>query len=104
VKTKINKILYCFRLHPPPSNIAPILQKYWVFFLNPGALVYAYNPRFWGGRDQFETSLGKKQDSISTNKKLGVVVHACHPTYVANINRRISVQVSSGINMSLSQK
>jgi hypothetical protein len=35
-----------------------------------------------------------KQDPISTNKKVGVVACACHPSYVAgNINRRIVAQV-----------
>jgi hypothetical protein len=28
---------------------------------------------------------------ISTNKKLGIVAHACHPSYLESINRRIMV-------------
>jgi hypothetical protein len=38
------------------------------------------------------------QDPISISK-LGVVFHACHPSYVGGINRRISVQVSQDKNM-----
>jgi hypothetical protein len=31
------------------------------------------------------------RDSISTNKKLGAVVYACHPSYKVGIGRRIVV-------------
>jgi hypothetical protein len=46
-------------------------------------------------------SLGKNvsKTSISTNKKLGVVVHICHPSYTRGINRRIVVQIGLGINV-----
>jgi hypothetical protein len=34
------------------------------------------------GGSQLEASTGKSsQDPVSTNKKLGVLVHACHPSY-----------------------
>jgi hypothetical protein len=36
---------------------------------------------------------------MSTNKKLGVVVHTCHPSYADSINRRITAQVGPGINV-----
>jgi hypothetical protein len=42
--------------------------------------------------------------SISVNKKLGMVVCACHPSCVRIVNRRIVVQVSPGINMKLFEK
>jgi hypothetical protein len=52
-------------------------------------VTYAYNPSCRGrdgGRGQKDCVLrpsGQKnsQDPISTNKNLGVVVHACHPSY-----------------------
>jgi hypothetical protein len=54
---------------------------------------------------QFKTSLGKKPSRcISINKKLGVVAHACHPSYTGNINRRITIQASLGINARLYSK
>jgi hypothetical protein len=39
---------------------------------------------------------------ISTNKKLGVVVHTCQPSYTGSINRRTTESVNRrtvGINM-----
>jgi hypothetical protein len=36
---------------------------------------------------------------ISTNKKLGVLAHACHLSYLVSINRRMVVQAGLGINM-----
>jgi hypothetical protein len=38
------------------------------------------------------------QDPISTNKKLVVVAHDCHPSYMGSINRRITVQAGQGIS------
>jgi hypothetical protein len=36
---------------------------------------------------------------ISTNKKLGIVACAGHPSYVGDVNRRMGVQASLCINM-----
>jgi hypothetical protein len=36
---------------------------------------------------------------ISTNKTLGVVAHACLPSDVGSINRRIMVQTTLGIKV-----
>jgi hypothetical protein len=36
---------------------------------------------------------------ISINKSQGTVVHACHPSYVESLNRRIAIQAARvGIN------
>jgi hypothetical protein len=35
---------------------------------------------------------------ISTNKKLGVVVNACHLSYARRVNKRIEIQARLGIN------
>jgi hypothetical protein len=40
----------------------------------------------------------KERNSISTNKKLGVVLYIYHPSYVGSIRRRIIVQTSQDIN------
>jgi hypothetical protein len=32
------------------------------------------------------------RDPILTNKKLGMVMYVCHPSYVGSVNRRIGVQ------------
>jgi hypothetical protein len=51
------------------------------------------------GRSQFEERPGKSlQDTISTNKKLGTVVCACHLNYPRSVNRRIVVYTTLGIN------
>jgi hypothetical protein len=34
--------------------------------------------------------------SPSHQKKLGVAMHTCHPSYVGGISRRIMVQISQG--------
>jgi hypothetical protein len=34
------------------------------------------------------------QESISMNKKMGVVAHTCYPSHVGDINRRIAVRTS----------
>jgi hypothetical protein len=39
-----------------------------------------------------------------TNKKLGIVVCACHPSYIGSINKRIAVQVSLCIMQDLTGK
>jgi hypothetical protein len=36
--------------------------------------------------------------------KLGMVVHACHPSYVGSINRTITVQPSPGIKKKKKKK
>jgi hypothetical protein len=58
-----------------------------------GSHDHDYNPSYLGGGDlggcQLEASL---PDSISPNKKVGVVAHACHPSYTGYINRRIVVK------------
>jgi hypothetical protein len=41
---------------------------------------------------------------ISTNKKLGMVVLTCHPSYEAIVNRTFVVQASPGIKMRLCLK
>jgi hypothetical protein len=41
---------------------------------------------------------------ISTNKKLGTVVHRCHISYTGSINRRTMVQASPGIMEDLFKK
>jgi hypothetical protein len=43
-------------------------------------------------------NLGKELVRPYLNKKLGMVVHSCHPTYTRNMNRRIAVQAGLGIN------
>jgi hypothetical protein len=40
---------------------------------------------------EFESSPGKIQDPISTNK-LDMLAHTCHPSYSGGVNRRIQVQ------------
>jgi hypothetical protein len=48
--------------------------------------------RWRSGRSQFETSPGKKMGRRYINqlkKKLGMVAHACHPSYAGSINSRI---------------
>jgi hypothetical protein len=35
---------------------------------------------------------------ISANKKLGMVTHTCHPSYMGSVNMRIEVQDGQGIN------
>jgi hypothetical protein len=69
-----------------------------------GVVAHAYNPRYLGGRDQEQHSSkptpGKKlvrPPPISDNK-LRVVMHAYHPSYTRDINRRILVQASLGNN------
>jgi hypothetical protein len=41
---------------------------------------------------QFEASLGKKFVKPHLNQWLGVVAHACYPSYVGSVNRRLTVQ------------
>jgi hypothetical protein len=55
------------------------------------------NPNYSGGRDQsteVRCQPGQKvlETSISTNEKVGMMLHTCHPSFVGSINRRISVQ------------
>jgi hypothetical protein len=38
-------------------------------------------------------------ESTSTNKDPGTVVHACHPSYTGDINRRIPIPAGLNINV-----
>jgi hypothetical protein len=40
-----------------------------------------------------------QETPISTNKKLGMVAHACHPSYLGSKNRRLEIQASLGIKV-----
>jgi hypothetical protein len=71
-------------------------------------MAHTCNPSYLEGRDQEDQGprpawANSSQDSISTNKKLSVVlcvmVCACHSRYVGNVNRAIMVQVSLGIKV-----
>jgi hypothetical protein len=72
-----------------------------------GTMAHAYNPSYSGlnqtlrtRESQLDASPGKSScNSLSTNKKLGVVAHTCHPSYAGSINRRIMVQTSQSINV-----
>jgi hypothetical protein len=60
-------------------------------------VAHACKPSYSGGRDledhSWRTAQAKSsQDPISSNKKLGIVVHACHSSYSGNGNRRLVVQ------------
>jgi hypothetical protein len=44
------------------------------------------------------TAQANSKPPISINKKLGVV-HACHPSYMGSINRRIGIQDDRDINL-----
>jgi hypothetical protein len=67
-------------------------------------LSHSCNPSYAGGRDgedhNLRTAQAKKsQDPISTTiKKLGMVRYTCHLSYLENMNKRIVVQVGSGIS------
>jgi hypothetical protein len=37
-------------------------------------------------------------NQYNNNKKLGVAVCVCHPSYVVNVNRKIAVHALPGIN------
>jgi hypothetical protein len=63
-------------------------------------MIRAYNPSClggWDGEDWGGASLGKMFEAPPplSQQKLGIVVHACHPS----VNRRITVQACLGINM-----
>jgi hypothetical protein len=52
----------------------------------------ASNPSYSEGRDGEHDSpkpaqAKSSQDPISTNKNMGMVVHACHPNYTGSVNR-----------------
>jgi hypothetical protein len=66
-----------------------------------GTVAYFCNPSYSGGRDQEDHSLRpvqakNLQGPISTNEKLSVVMHTCHPSYVGSTNKRIVVQARPG--------
>jgi hypothetical protein len=50
---------------------------------------------------RFEARPGKKLARPNLKKKAGVVVHACHPSYVGSISNRIKVV---GKNTTLPEK
>jgi hypothetical protein len=39
-----------------------------------------------------------KAPSKPIKKKLGVVAHTCHPSYMGNINRWVAVHIRLGLN------
>jgi hypothetical protein len=72
------------------------------FKLRPGNMVHAYNsscsgdrdPEDWGSRPTLAKKLARTH---FTNKKQGVVVHTCHPSYTkGSTNRRIMTQAQLG--------
>jgi hypothetical protein len=64
-------------------------------------LKLAYNPSCSGvgdqsGRSRYEASLGKKLARPSSQqKKLAMVAHACYPSYMISVNKRIPIQNTS---------
>jgi hypothetical protein len=67
-------------------------------------MTYAYNPSYLEGRDREDYSLMSSQansfqDPILANKKLGVVVPICNPSYTGSLNRRKNVQAGLVINV-----
>jgi hypothetical protein len=63
-------------------------------------VVKAYNPSYSGGRNQEDCdSTTDSKPTISTKKRLGVMVCACHLNYTGSINRRIVVQAGWDINV-----
>jgi hypothetical protein len=57
----------------------------------PGMVDHACN-LMYSGRLQFKASQDKKLVRPHLNqKKLGVVLHSCHPSYTGSINRRIAI-------------
>jgi hypothetical protein len=38
-----------------------------------------------------------QETPISINKKVDIVVHACHPSYIGSLKSRIAVHVGPGI-------
>jgi hypothetical protein len=66
-----------------------------------GLVAQICNPSYLGGRDRsrFKDNPGEQCDPISTNKKLGVGVHACHPSCERSVNRRMAVQATLGMRV-----
>jgi hypothetical protein len=65
-------------------------------------VTHAFNPRYLGVRDWEDWGsrvwVQSLQDPISTNKRLGMVVHSCCSSSAGSVNRRIMVQDGVGIN------
>jgi hypothetical protein len=64
-------------------------------------VTHAYNPSYLGGEDQevVQGQPGRKvPETPSQPIKAGVLVHSCHSRYAENLNRRIVVEASLGIN------
>jgi hypothetical protein len=59
----------------------------------------ACNPSYLGDGVPGHSVWKTKFDTISTNKKSGMVVHACHTSYVESVNRRVVVQAGLDTNM-----
>jgi hypothetical protein len=59
-------------------------------------MAHICNPSYSRGSDQEDQDLGPVW-VISTNK-LDVVVHACYPSSLGSINRRMTVQDNPGKN------
>jgi hypothetical protein len=62
-------------------------------------VAHFFNPSYSGGAEQEDCSLRLSQAKslrapISANNKLGMVPHACHPSYTGSINSRVMVQAS----------
>jgi hypothetical protein len=65
-------------------------------------VIRAYNPGYLGSRnwdDYGPAPLQKHKRSSNSSQpsQLGIVEHACHPSYGGSINRRMAVQSGLGI-------
>jgi hypothetical protein len=63
------------------------------------AVAHTCNPSYSGGRDWENHGLTPTQanslrDPTSTNKKLGMVAHACLPNCAGRVNRKIMIQTN----------
>jgi hypothetical protein len=60
----------------------------------PDVTVQVYNPSYLRSRDQEDYGLrpfwAKSMETLISNNKLGMVVHACHPSYVGGIGLRLA--------------
>jgi hypothetical protein len=68
-------------------------KKKFLKIKKPGMVAHVYNPSYLGGGDKIviQDQPGQKaRRPPPTNKKLGVVSHGCHLSYVGGATRRIS--------------
>jgi hypothetical protein len=77
--------------------------------VRPGMVHQAYNPSYLRGGNQKDCSLGKKFARSHLNQWLGVVVHACHPSYggmqfLQTGGRKIAVQADQSTKQDSTQK